>query len=227
MSDRKKAVCICSGGLDSAVAASIAKKRGYELYFLHINYKHRAEKKEAEAAERLSSYLGAKELKFVNLDFLHDFGGSTLFEGQGHIPTGEEVVFSKGVPSTWVPCRNLVFLSVGASYAESIGADKIFVGFNAEEARSYPDNRREFVMRFNAVLRSFGKGIEVVAPLVDMFKAGIVRKGVEVDAPMELTWSCYFGDENHCGICEACQHRRRGFKETGIRDPTKYANAWT
>jgi len=223
----KRVLCVCSGGLDSTVAATIAKNEGYELYMLHINYRHRAEKKEIEAVKKVAEALDAKETKFVDTEFLKEFKNSSLTDDSLEVPTDEEVdLNATKTPSTWVPCRNLVLLAFASSYAESIGAETIFVGFNAEEAQSYPDNTPEFVGRFNRLLEksvaSFTKAPQVEAPLIKMFKRDIVRKAVEVNAPIELTWSCYFNYDKHCGRCEACQHRKRGFREAGVKDSIEY-----
>jgi len=223
----KTAVCVCSGGIDSTVAATIASQEGYELHFFHASYGQRAEKSEKEAVEKIAAYLGAKELKFVEIPFLKELGSSSLTDITREVPVAEEVnLEEKETPSTWVPCRNLILLATASAYAEVASADAIFVGFNAEEARSYPDNEKEFVRRYNLVLKkavaSFCPPPTVKAPLVDLFKPDIIRKGIEVEAPLQLTYSCYLGAEKHCGICESCLHRRRGFKEAGVEDPTEY-----
>ena len=223
---KKRAICVCSGGLDSTISAAIAKKGGYDLYFLHLNYGHRAEKKEIEATKNIAKILCAKETKIVDLDFIKELGSSSLTDFSIPVPVGDEVGFGTKTPSTWVPCRNMVFLSLASSFAEAKSAEAIFVGFNAEEAESYPDNTFEFVEKFNNLLvgsvASFSKPPKIMAPLVDMYKKDIVKKGIEVDAPISLTWSCYLDYEKQCGECEACQHRRRGFKEANIEDPTEY-----
>jgi len=224
----KIAVCVCSGGIDSTVAATIASHEGYDLHFFHASYGQRAEKREKEAVEKIAAYLGAKDLKFVKLPFLKELGGSSLTDITREVPVAEKVNLVKQgeTPSTWVPCRNLVLLATASAYAEVISADALFVGFNAEEARAYPDNDKEFVERYNAVLEkavaSFSRPPVVKAPLVDLFKPDIIKRGKEVEAPLHLTYSCYLGDEKHCGICESCLHRRRGFKEAGVEDPTEY-----
>ena len=223
----KTAVCVCSGGIDSTVAATIASQEGYELHFFHASYGQRAEKREKEAVEKIAAYLGAKELKFVEIPFLKELGSSSLTDITREVPLAKEVnLEEKETPSTWVPCRNLILLATASAYAEVISADAIFVGFNAEEARSYPDNEKEFVRRYNLVLKkavaSFCPPPTVKAPLVDLFKPDIIKKGIEVEAPLQLTYSCYLGGEKHCGICESCLHRRRGFKEAGVEDPTEY-----
>lgn len=224
----KTAVCVCSGGIDSTVAATIAAQEGYELHFLHVSYGQRAEQREKEAVEQIAAYLGAKQLKYVKIPFFKELGGSSLTDSSRKVPIGKEVNLDeeKETPSTWVPCRNLVLLAHASAYAEVISAEALFVGFNAEEARSYPDNEKDFVVRFNAVLKkavaSFSQPPTVEAPLVDLFKPGIIKKGIEVKAPLHLTYSCYIGEERHCGVCESCLHRRRGFAEAGVDDPTVY-----
>ncbi|MHC1624339.1 MAG: 7-cyano-7-deazaguanine synthase QueC [Candidatus Methanospirareceae archaeon] len=228
MTRTKIAVCVCSGGIDSTVAATIASYEGYELHFIHASYGQRAEAREKEVVEKIARYLGAKELKFAEIPFLKELGGSALTDLKRAVPVGEEVNLDLDTetPSTWVPCRNLILLAHASAYAEVIGAEALFVGFNAEEARSYPDNDVEFVNRYNEVLEkavaSFSQPPVVKAPLVNLLKPAIIRKGVEVEAPLHLTYSCYLGGEKHCGICESCLHRRRGFKDAGVEDPTEY-----
>ncbi|MCW3141874.1 MAG: 7-cyano-7-deazaguanine synthase QueC [Methanophagales archaeon] len=226
----KTAVCICSGGIDSTVAATIASREGYELHLFHASYGQRAEKKEKEAVGEIAAYLGAKDLKCVEIAFLKELGGSALTDITTEVPVAEEVnLEEKETPSTWVPCRNLILLATASAYAEVISAEALFVGFNAEEARAYPDNEKEFVDRYNAVLEkavaSFSQPPTVKAPLVDLFKPDIIKKGIEVEAPLHLTYSCYSGGEKHCGICESCLRRRWGFREADVDDPTEYIHA--
>lgn len=229
MTRTKVAVCVCSGGIDSTVAATMASQEGYEVHIFHASYGQRAEEREKEVVEIIARYLGAKELKFAEIPFLKELGGSALTDVKRTIPVAEEVDLDKEqeTPSTWVPCRNLILLAHASAYAEVIGAETIFVGFNAEEARSYPDNDVEFVKRFNMLLEkavaSFSCVSSVKAPLVYLFKPEIIKKGREVKAPLHLTYSCYLGEEKHCGICESCLHRRRGFKDAGVEDPTEYS----
>jgi 7-cyano-7-deazaguanine synthase len=226
MKTNKKAVCLCSGGMDSTIAATIAKQSGYELHLFHVNYGQKAEKKELEVVSKIKDVLGAKDLVSVDIDLFRNL--SALTNEKAAIPVGDQVNLNAiSTPPTWVQCRNLVFVSLAAAYAEYLGAEKIYVGFNAEEAQSYPDNRPEFVDRFNFLLTkavaSFSKPPEIEAPLVNMFKREIVKTGIDVMAPLALTWSCYQNGENQCGICESCQHRKRGFLEAGVPDPTEYA----
>ncbi len=221
-----KAVCLSSGGLDSTVAAAKAKDEGFEIHIFHVLYGQKAERREKRAVEEIGRALGAAEVRFVRTDLFCDL--TPLTTAEAPIPSGDEVDIQspQSTPSTWVYCRNLVFGSMAAAYAEAMGAESIFVGFNAEEGRSYPDNRPEFVDRFNFLLEksvaSFSRPPKIEAPLVHLLKPDIVRLGSELGAPMELTWSCYREGDLHCGECEACQHRRFGFLEAGVVDPTEY-----
>ncbi len=220
-----KAVCLCSGGLDSTIAATIARREGFDLYLFHVSYGQQAEQKEIQAVKRIGDALSASSLMCARIDLFKNL--SALTTPGAKIPEGDEVSLDDyATPPTWVYCRNTVLLSMASAYAEYLGADSIYVGFNAEEAQSYPDNRPEFVERFNMLLEravaSFSRPPQVVAPLLALRKNEIVRLGVKIGAPLELTWSCYLNGPAHCGICESCQHRRRGFLEAGLHDPTEY-----
>jgi len=223
---RPKAVCLCSGGLDSTVAAAKALDEGFEISIIHILYGQKAEGREERAVQEIAKALGASEVRFARTDLFYNH--APLTTAGSPIPTGDEVDIRgpKPTPSTWVYCRNLVFGSMAAAYAEEIGAEGIYVGFNAEEGESYPDNRPKFVDRFNLLLEksvaSFSRPPKIEAPLLHLYKPGIVRMGAELGAPMALTWSCYREGTVHCGECESCQHRRRGFMEAGVDDPTVY-----
>ncbi|MBA5942252.1 MAG: 7-cyano-7-deazaguanine synthase QueC [Methanophagales archaeon] len=226
----KTAVCICSGGIDSTVAATIAANEGYELHLVHASYGQRAEVREKEAVKKIARYLGLmeNELKFVEIPFLTVLGTSALIDPWINVPLDVDVDLNeeRETPQTWVPCRNLVLLAHASAYAEVIGAEAIFAGFNAEEARSYPDNGVEFVKRYNALLEeavaSFSRVPSVKAPLISLFKPEIIKKGYGAGAPLHSTYSCYLGDAAHCGSCESCLRRKRGFKEAGVEDPTVY-----
>jgi len=223
---RARAVCLCSGGLDSTVAAAKALDEGFDISIIHVLYGQKAEGREKNAIEEIAKALGASEVRFARTDLFYDHAPLTTVGAP--IPTGDvvEIGGAKPTPSTWVYCRNLVFGSMAAAYAEEIGAERIYVGFNAEEGESYPDNRPEFVDRFNHLLEksvaSFSLPPKIEAPLLQLYKPAIVRMGSELGAPMGLTWSCYREGIVHCGECESCQHRRRGFVEAGIDDPTAY-----
>jgi len=219
-----RAVCLCSGGLDSTIAATIARAEGNSVWLFHVNYGQKAEYQERMVVERLGRFLDAPVFS-VDVDMFRNM--SALTSREAALPMdGQVVLDASATPSTWVQCRNLVFVSMAAAYAEYLGAEKIYVGFNAEEAQSYPDNRPEFVDRFNSLLQrsvaSFSRPPVIVSPLLHLFKADIVRKGLEVGAPLEMSWSCYLEGPKHCGRCESCQHRQRGFREAGADDPTEY-----
>ncbi|MDF2958062.1 MAG: 7-cyano-7-deazaguanine synthase [Candidatus Alkanophagales archaeon MCA70_species_1] len=239
----KRAVCVCSGGIDSTVAATIAKQE-YEIYLLHVNYGQKAWRRERDAVLKVSKFLGAKDVKFVSLSFLKELGSSALTDMAIEVPQRLDLlndaasattptasknatqIAKEETPPTWVPCRNLILLSLASAYAEVLRAHAIFTGFNAEEAASYPDNSEDFVERFNATLEfavaSFSKPPVVITPLVKLLKPQIVKLGMEVGAPLELTWSCYLGGERHCGVCESCVRRKNAFKAAGVEDPTDY-----
>lgn len=218
MASERKAICVSSGGLDSTVAATIAN-REHELHLIHISYGQIAAEKEKEAVINIAEYLRC-EVFFTESRIFKELKCSSLIRGD--IPTGYQLLGSKGTPSTWVPHRNLVLLGIGAVYASIINAKVIFTGFNAEEAELYPDNSRKFVAIFNELLAESGGDVKVIAPLIDMKKPEIIKRAIEVKAPIKLTWSCYYGGERHCGECEACLRRKRGIKEAGVTDPTEY-----
>jgi len=223
----KKAVCLISGGLDSCVAAHIAKKEGYEIYALSFNYgqKH---KKEIESAKNIASTVKAK--KHIMFDFdLDKFGSSSLTDkslsiGKNH--SLEEI--GKTIPSTYVPARNTIFLSIALAYAEAIDADAIFIGITATDYSGYPDCRSKYIKAFQKMADLAtkkgvdGKVIEIKAPLLHMSKADIIKKGLKIGAPIEKTWSCYIGGKKACGRCDSCILRLKGFKQAQVRDPIEY-----
>lgn len=214
-----KAVCLLSGGPDSAVAAALAKKEGYELYCLSFNYGQLATK-ELESAKNIARALGAREHRVVNISFLRDLygpGATALTDSSMRMPEQFE-------PSIIVPFRNGVMLAIAAAYASSVGAEAIFYGPQLDDAKFYPDCRKEFV---SAISRAISLGTEsklqVRNPLADLNKAEVLKLAVELGVPLEQTWSCYRGGEIHCGRCESCRNRKNAFRAAGIPDPTKYA----
>ncbi len=215
-----KAVCLLSGGLDSAVAAAIAKREGYELYCLSFNYGQIATK-EIESAKKIAKALNVKEHRVVDISFLKDIYGQ-----------GVTALLDKNMPmperfeqSVVVPFRNGIFLSIAAGYAAAIGADVIFYGAQKDDAKFYPDCRQDFV---SAISQAISSGTEtkltVRDPLGDKTKAEVIKLGVELGVPLELTWSCYLDGELHCGRCESCRNRKCAFEEAGIKDPTIYSD---
>ncbi|HEC75743.1 MAG TPA: 7-cyano-7-deazaguanine synthase QueC [Thermoplasmatales archaeon] len=215
----KKAVCLISGGMDSAVASAIAKKEGYEIHALTFNYGQR-NRKEIESAKKIAEWLGGKH-KIIDVN-LRQIGGSALTD---EIEVPEE---AHGIPLTYVPARNTIFLSFALAYAEVIDADSIFIGVNSVDYSGYPDCRPEYIEAFQkmanlALKRSVeGRPIKIKTPLLYFSKAEIVKKGYEMHVPFEKTWSCYRERERACGKCPSCKLRIEAFKEAGVRDPIEY-----
>ncbi|MEM1513586.1 MAG: 7-cyano-7-deazaguanine synthase QueC [Candidatus Thermoplasmatota archaeon] len=214
-----KVVCLLSGGIDSSVTSAIAKSRGYEVYTLTFDYGQR-HKKEIRCAEEIAKWLNAKH-KLIKAD-LRQIGGSALTD---NIEIPEEY---EGIPPTYVPARNTIFLSYALAYAEVIDADAIFIGANAVDYSGYPDCREEYIKAFQsmanlATKRSIeGKEIKIETPILYLTKGEIIKKGAELGVPFEKTWSCYKGGKKACGKCPSCKIRLKGFMEAGIEDPIEY-----
>jgi 7-cyano-7-deazaguanine synthase len=222
----KRAICLLSGGLDSATCLAIARQEGYECYCLSFDYgqRHRVE---LEAARRIAGHLEAKEHQIVRFD-LRAFGGSALTSDVEVPKHRGEREMSGGIPVTYVPARNTIFLSFALAYAEVTGAADIFIGVNAIDYSGYPDCRPEFVQAFEKMANLATKaGVEgatvtkIQAPLQTLTKADIVRKALELGLDVSLTHSCYDPDAHGrpCGSCDSCALRRKGFEEAGAIDP--------
>jgi len=230
--DRKHAVCLVSGGMDSAVALAEARAQGFECHALSFDYGQR-HKVELEAAARVATALGAKEQRVVRVD-LAALGGSALTDVIAVPKDRAEAEIGRGVPATYVPARNTVFLAVALGWAELLGAREIFVGVNALDYSGYPDCRPEFLRAFEELARvATAAGAEehaqfhVRAPLLQLSKAAIVRRGIELGVDFALTHSCYDpfvrGEKVlACGRCDACLLRKKGFHEAQVTDPTRY-----
>ena len=220
----KKAVVLLSGGLDSATTLAIAQRDGYACHALSFAYGQR-HKAELDAAARVAKALGVVEHKTVALD-LSAIGGSALTDASIPVPDHP----TEGIPSTYVPARNTVFLAVALGFAEVLEADDIFIGVNAVDYSGYPDCRPEFIAAFQAVANlgtkagAEGRGLSIHAPLVKLSKAEIVRLGAGLGVEYGLTVSCYTADAQGraCGVCDSCRLRRQGFLDAGIPDPTVY-----
>ncbi|NPA27956.1 MAG: 7-cyano-7-deazaguanine synthase QueC [Epsilonproteobacteria bacterium] len=218
----KKAVCIVSGGMDSAVAAAIAKKKGYEIIALHFNYSQKTQQKELEAFELIAKDLDAKEKLIIDLDFFKDIGATALIDENLEVPTEG---IKPGVPITYVPFRNGIFLSIAAAVAQKYYADAIYIGVVEEDSSGYPDCREEFI---NSMQKSINLGlkddieVKIEAPLIHMSKKDIVKKALELGVKLEHTWSCYKNSEKACGVCDSCRLRLKGFKEAGVEDKIEY-----
>ena len=220
----KRAVILLSGGLDSVTALAIAKQQGYECYTLSFNYGQRHDA-ELVASERLSKQIGAVEHKVINID-LRTIGGSALTDNTIDVPEEHH----EGIPVTYVPARNTVFLSIALGWAEVINAEAIYIGVNAVDYSGYPDCRPEFVKAFEQLANLAtkagveGNKLEVKAPLMTMSKAEIIRQGITLGVDYSQTVSCYQADEHGyaCGVCDSCHFRMEGFKQAGVEDPTRY-----
>jgi len=223
----KKAVCLISGGLDSCATSHIAKNEGYDIFALTFNY-HQRHKREIESAKKIAASSNAKNHIIFNLD-LSIFGGSSLVD-KSNIPEKDQSLeeIGKKIPTTYVPARNTIFLSIALAYAETLDADAIFIGATATDYSGYPDCRPEFIKAFQDLTNIAtkkgveGKTIKIIAPLLHMSKAEIIKKGLELKAPLDKTWSCYLGGDKACGRCDSCLLRLKGFKEVGARDPIQY-----
>ena len=223
----KKAVCLVSGGVDSSVTAFIAKNKGYEIYALSFDYgqKH---KKEIGYAKKIASELKAKKHIIFPIG-LSTFGGSSLVDSSLNSITNHDLEdIGRYIPSTYVPSRNTVFLSIGLAYAETIDADAIFIGANAVDYSGYPDCRPEYIDAYQkmadlATKKGIeGKSIKIEAPLISFTKADIIKKGLVLNVPFASTWSCYRGEGKACGKCDSCLLRLKAFQEVGIKDPLDY-----
>lgn len=225
---KRRAIVLLSGGLDSTVAAAIAKDQGFEVHALSFDYDQR-HKRELDSARAVAKALGAASHAVLHVP-VGKLGGSALTDAAIGVPTGRtEAAMGADIPVTYVPARNTVFLSLGVGLAEVKDADAIFIGANALDYSGYPDCRPEFFAAFEEAARLGtkrgveGKPIRIVVPLQTMTKADIVREGLRLKAPLELTWSCYQGGDAACGACDSCQLRLKGFREAGAVDPIRYA----
>ena len=220
----KKAVVLVSGGLDSTTVLSMALKQGYDCYTLSFDYGQR-HRSELEAAQRVSAIMGVTEHKVVKLD-LGTIGGSALTDSTIDVPEHE----TTGIPVTYVPARNTVFLSIALGWAEVLGANDIFLGVNAVDYSGYPDCRPAYIEAFAAMANLAtraaveGQTLEVHAPLIDMTKGEIVQAGLALGVDYSLTVSCYQASLEGlaCGKCDSCRLRQQGFVEAGVKDPTRY-----
>ena len=225
----KKAVVLVSGGLDSATTLAIARDVGYACYAMSFNYGQRHQV-ELESAKSVSSSLGAIEHKIVNLG-LGDIGGSALTDDNIDVPQNVAEDISTGIPVTYVPARNTVFLSLALGWAEVLDAEAIFIGVNAVDYSGYPDCRPEYIEAFQTMANlATKKGVEgqlikIETPLIHMSKAEIIQKGIDLGVDYAQTLSCYAPDTEGkaCGRCDSCRLRRQGFEAANVPDPTHYS----
>lgn len=224
----KKAVVVLSGGLDSTTCMGIAREQGFtDLYPITFSYGQRHDR-EVEQAQKIAAYFEVPphQHKIIDLGFFRQIGGSALIDEDMEIRTGG---VEEGIPSTYVPGRNMIFLSLAAAYTEVIGADTIFIGVSAVDFSGYPDCRPSFIASMeeaiNLATKSGTEGghIKIEAPLMHLSKGETIRRGLELNVPYHLTTSCYKGGEEACGECDSCRLRIKGFKEAGSPDPIPYA----
>ncbi len=223
MNNKKQiAVVLVSGGMDSCVTAAIAHPN-YEMAFLHLNYGQRTERREQKSFNDIADFYNVNKRFIVNVEYLKSIGGSSLTDEKMQIePANLE---RKEIPSSYVPFRNANILSIAVSWAEVIGASKIFIGAVEEDSSGYPDCRQEFYDAFNNVIELGTKPdtkIIIETPIIHLKKSEIVRKGIELNAPLHLSWSCYQREDIACGACDSCVLRLRGFKLAGLTDPIPY-----
>ncbi len=209
--------------MDSCVTAAIAERESNEVAFLHVSYGQRTEARERKAFNDIADHYGVEKRLDVSIEYLAKIGGSSLTDE--NIAVSEADLESKDIPTSYVPFRNANMLAIAVSWAEVLKANAIYIGAVAEDSSGYPDCRPEFFETFQQTVNTGTKPdtrIEIRTPLIHLSKADIVRKGIELDAPLQLTWSCYRNEELACGTCDSCALRLRGFAQAGETDPIGY-----
>ncbi len=219
---RSRAVVLLSGGMDSCVCAALAS-RDHETAAVHVSYGQRTEERERQSFLAICQRLKIHDKLMVRNDALRAIGGSALTDDAIDVPPAEEVGHT--VPVTYVPFRNAHFLAVAVSWAEVLGAERVYIGAVEPDSSGYPDCRPAYYEAFNEVVKAGTREglIEIVTPLIAMRKTDIVRLGLELGAPFDLTWSCYSREDQACGVCDSCVLRLRAFEAAGMQDPISYA----
>jgi 7-cyano-7-deazaguanine synthase len=220
-SQKSRAVVLLSGGMDSSVCAALVA-RDYDAAAVHISYGQRTEERERNSFLAICRRLNILDKLVVRNEALRMIGGSALTDDGIAVPDSETV--GQGVPVTYVPFRNAHFLAVAVSWAEVLGAEKVYIGAVEPDSSGYPDCRPAYYKAFNEVVKAGTRDarIEIVTPLIAMRKAEIVRLGLELGAPFDLTWSCYSREDQACGVCDSCVLRLRAFEAAGVKDPIPY-----
>ena len=223
MKRKELAIVLVSGGMDSCVTAAVAVQK-HKMAFLHVGYGQKTQVRELRAFNAIADYYGVTRKLMADVGYLKKIGGSSLTDDS--IPVTESgLEDGNTTPTSYVPFRNTHLLSIAVSWAEVIGASKIFIGAVEEDSSGYPDCRKEYYRAFNNLVEVGTKPethIQVIIPLIDMSKSEIVLKGVELGAPLHLTWSCYKNTDKACGICDSCILRLKGFRKAGVEDPVEY-----
>ena len=233
MSDSRKAVVLLSGGMDSCVSTAIARDLhgAANLALLHAGYGQRTQERERRAFTQIADFYGVRDRLIVQLDHFRAIGGSALTDKNIAVPenelngTGPQ---GSSIPVTYVPFRNAHFLSIAVSWAEAMGAGAIYIGAVAEDSSGYPDCRPEYYRAFQEVIRVGTRPetqLEIVTPVIELKKSEIIRRGIELGAPLDLTWSCYQNEDVACGACDSCRLRLRAFAGAGVPDPIPYRSA--
>ena len=217
------AICLVSGGMDSCVTAAIARGEADELAFLHISYGQRTEARERKAFNDIADHYSVTKRLDISIEHLAKIGGSSLTDDSMAVTDAD--LSSQDIPTSYVPFRNANMLAIAVSWAEVIGANAIYIGAVAEDSSGYPDCRPVFYEAFQRTIDTGTKpdtNIEIRTPIIELSKAEIVKKGIELSAPLELSWSCYRSEDKACGTCDSCALRLRGFEIAGVSDPIDY-----
>jgi 7-cyano-7-deazaguanine synthase len=221
---KPRSVVLLSGGMDSGVCAALAA-RDTEAAALHVSYGQRTEARERRAFEQICDRLSIRRRLAIRNEILSLVGGSALTDPEIAVPAAQERIGQGGIPVTYVPFRNAHFLSAAVSWAEILGASRVYIGAVEQDSSGYPDCRPAYYRAFNEVVKAGTRegNIEIVTPLIGLRKAEIVKQGLALGAPFDLTWSCYSREDVACGVCESCVLRLRAFEEAGVQDPIPYA----
>jgi 7-cyano-7-deazaguanine synthase len=224
VTNNKKAVCVLSGGMDSTLSSYLAAQDGYEIIAVHFNYGQRTEHKELECFRNICIELDVKEKYEINIPFFTQIGASALTDNTIDVPIGG---IEAGVPITYVPFRNGIFLSIATAIAEKHGATAIYIGVVQEDSSGYPDCTDTFIDKMENAMNQGTKEetkLTIITPLVHMTKEEIVKKALEMDVPLHYTWSCYKNEKEACGLCDSCRLRLKGFEKAGVTDKIPYVN---
>jgi len=218
------AIVLLSGGMDSVATAAIAKDNHTDIAFLHLNYGQKTNKKELECFHHISNFykIPIYYRKIVDMNFLQSIGGSSLTDS--NIEVSKYIGDSDLIPSSYVPFRNTHILATAVSWAEVIGAKKIYIGANFEDSPGYPDCRPEYYEAYNELIKKGTKNgdIEILTPIIFLKKSEIIKTAMDKKAPLHLSWSCYAREDKACGVCDSCALRLRGFKNLNLKDPIEY-----
>ena len=223
MRNKSLAICLISGGMDSCVTAAIARQENNEIAFLHISYGQLTERRERQAFNDIADFYSIEKRLEVSIEYLAKIGGSSLTDKT--IKVSEADLESREIPTSYVPFRNANMLAIATSWAEVLRAKAIYIGAVAEDSSGYPDCRPEFYAAFEKTIEVGTKpdtNIKIKTPIIHLSKAEIVRRGLELNAPLQLSWSCYRREDLACGTCDSCALRLRGFALAGESDPIPY-----